>query len=82
MKQQPASVLKKVLTDWLEREVTEDELDYSKISLAHLKEIVLLHKFYDISLQEAYDRLKAQSKKFEKGFENKGTIGFGIGSEE
>ncbi len=81
MKQQPVQVLKKILEEWLEREVKENEIDYSKLSLAHLKEIVLLSKFYDISLNDAAERLKAQSKKFEKGFETKGAIGFGIGGE-
>lgn len=81
MKQQPTSVLQKVLKDWLGREIKLDELDYAKLSLAHLKEIVLLSKFYDITLKEACERLKLQSKKFEKGFETKSELGFGIGGD-
>lgn len=78
MKQQPQAILKKVLEEWLERKIEKNEIDYTKLSLAHLKEIVLLHKFYDISLKEAAERLKAQSKKFEQNFETKGEMGFGI----
>lgn len=82
MEPQPGKVLKRVLEKWLDRKIAKDEFDYKKWSLAHLKEIVLLHKFNDISLKEAADKLQAQSKKFEKGFETKAELGFGIGSND
>lgn len=79
MKSQPKKVILSVLEKWLERPIKEDELDYNNTSLAHLKEIVLLHNFHGVSLKEAAAMLKTQSKKFEKGFSTKADMGMGLG---
>lgn len=78
MKKQPLTIVKKVIEQWLDREVLDNELTFNDYSLAQLKEIVLLHKFYSISLNEAAKKLKAQSEKFQNGFEEKKELGFGI----
>jgi SpoVK/Ycf46/Vps4 family AAA+-type ATPase len=82
MKAQPPAVIKSILENWLQRSVSADEIDIKNFSVAQLKEICLLHKFYDISLKEAAQRLTAQSKKFESNFVDKKQFGLGFGSED
>lgn len=79
MMPQKPEVLLKLMSIWLKREVKQDELDINSLSLAHLKECCLLHKFHDISLKEARDRLAKQSQKFKNNFTDKKTFGFGMG---
>lgn len=82
MKRQPVAVIKTVLESWLGREVNKDEFDFSEFTLASLKEICLLHKFHDITLNEAAKKLKKQSRKFEKNFEEKNERAFGLGGDD
>lgn len=82
MKTQPFKIVKKIMETWLEREIKDNELTFSDYSLASLKEIVLLHKFYGISLKDAAKKLKDQSAKFERGFEKVKTFGFGLDKDD
>lgn len=52
------------------------DLDLSELSVAHLKEIALIHKMYQISLYAAVRKMRDQSKKFKNHFENAKTFGF------
>lgn len=79
MKPQPAKMTKIVMEKWLGRPIKDDELPLEKYSLAQLKEIVLLHKFYSITLSEAADKIRLQSEKFKNEFVTKKLkTGFGI----
>lgn len=82
MKTQPVAVLKTIIEKWLNRPIQDNELSFSNYSLAQLKEIVLLHKFYDISLNEAANRLDKQSEKFNTNFAEKKTFGFGFSAND
>jgi hypothetical protein len=70
-----------LLSTLLKREVTESEVDMKSMSFAAVKEVVLQHKMFNISLVESQDKVLGQSKLFDKGFEDKQSMGFGIGNE-
>lgn len=53
-------------------------LPYGKLSYAHIKELVLLHKLYNISLEDAYSRLKIQIDAFNSNFADAGKPKFGV----
>ncbi len=71
-----------VLENLLKRKVEKSEFTNKKFSFAQIKELVLLHKMFSITLEEAAKRLEAQSKQFSTGFEKEKTYGFGMGSDD
>lgn len=64
-----------ILSKFLGREVSTDEVDLKDLSFAQLKEMVLLHKMFKISLKETQARLIDHTKRFENGFEEKKAFG-------
>ncbi len=70
-----AKTAKYLLESFLGMEIAE-ELDYTGFSVAHLKEVVLIHKIYKISLTEAAAKVRKQSRKFKDSFQTKKAFGF------
>ncbi len=70
-----------VLEHLLKRPVTSSEFVNKEFSFAQIKEIVLLHSMFKISLNDAAKMLEKQSKQFERGFEKEKEFGFGLGGD-
>lgn len=72
--------LYRILSSLLNRKepITTEEVDLKDISFAQVKELVLLHKMYKISLSEAQDKIFTASEAFKGGFEEKKTFGFDV----
>lgn len=67
----------------LKREITPEEaksLDNkkaAKLSIAHLKEIAIRHRLYDMTIERAAQEVIEHSEKFKNSFEDKKSLGLG-----
>lgn len=57
------------------------EKKYEKLSIAHIKEVVIRAAIYDISLNEALDQILEQSTKAQHDFMDKRKLGMGVSDE-
>lgn len=62
---------------FLRRSLLPNEVRVKDLSVAHIKEIVIRHKLYNVSLQEAADHVMKQSEKFNQNFTDPKNFGFG-----
>jgi predicted AAA+ superfamily ATPase len=62
---------------FLKRKLLDDEVVLTGLSVAHIKEICLLSRMYNLPLQECYDKVKVRRSNFKKGFSNRDEVGFG-----
>lgn len=65
----------RLLEFFLKRPVLNDEIVVKNYSVAHLKEIVILHKLHGISLQDAANKMSTQSENFKSNFQEKKAFG-------
>lgn len=75
IKEPTESMTNRFFEQFLKRPLESNEIAYQKFSIAQIKEIVLLHKLYDISLTKAAERMKTQSEAFKRGFQEKKSFG-------
>jgi AAA+ superfamily predicted ATPase len=55
---------------------------YIKLSIAHIKEIVIRSAIYDLDLNEALDQIYEQATKAQKDFSERSALGMGMVSED
>lgn len=70
-----AEAITKLFSFFLKRVVLPEEIVIKDVSVAHIKEIVLVHKIHGLTLQEAADKVKAQSSNFQSNFQEKKPFG-------
>lgn len=61
---------------FLGRELLADEVPFENLSVAHIKEICLLHKIKKWPLKTCYEKVQIRRKQFKKGFSDKDNVGF------
>lgn len=67
---------KRLLELFVGHPVSNEEMPEVKdMSVAHIKEIAIIHKLYSVDLKEAYERLLKQSNSFKQNFEEKKKFG-------
>lgn len=71
-----ASVTKLLRMFLKDESIQTDDLDLTELSVAHIKEIALIHKMYGVTLAEAVDKMRQQSRKFKNHFEKPKAFGF------
>lgn len=64
-----------ILSNLLNREVTDSEFTPKNLSFAQLKEVALLHKMYQISLSEAQQKMTDAADRFKNEFQEKKDFG-------
>lgn len=60
---------------FLNREINPNEVTLKGMTIAHIKEICLMHRMSGKTLQECYDNAMINRKKFKNNFVKKGKIG-------
>ncbi len=75
--------IEKYMSYFLNRDILEEELAlFDKVTIAELKEILLLVLRDEISIKKAHDLIKAQSRLVLNEFSSKEKVGFGNTDEE
>lgn len=69
-----ADICNHLLGSFLGTTISEN-IDFTGFSIAHLKEVALLHKMYNISLTEAATKVRKQSQNFKNSFQPKKQLG-------
>lgn len=64
-----------LLEFFLKRSLAEGEISIKDVSVAHIKEIVILHKTHGVTLEEAARRVLKQSQGFKDNFQEKKDFG-------
>lgn len=65
----------KLLSFFLKEECPDIEIDTKRISVAHIKEMVIIHKTTGMSLEEAYKKVYKQISEFQQNFQEKKSFG-------
>jgi SpoVK/Ycf46/Vps4 family AAA+-type ATPase len=61
---------------FLKRPLETGEVKFSGLTVSHIREVCLLHKLHNLTLQQAYEKVQEGRKKFKDNFvERKGSTG-------